>query len=344
VSESGETGGKLGFLDSLGQLFRSKKATGPAPEAAKASHFDQLEKDFESAIARVNQQIEERRKASPTAAVSESAAPTAAKNAQQRAAEKAQRVETTQREMREDIEKKHAQLGTGVTAADLTSLATFLRELEASTATGKNSQSLVPRARYAIGEKLRTEAGELAVARVVALLQSKKQGWPDPTRYADTATEEEIERSRRRRLGEVREVFLGSGFERSAERMFGVVRGWGGDYPDRGTPLWDECVLEGVAAAIRAQLLKQFFDVLRQDRDALLSQLEVAIGKQIEAVQALLQTGVSSIDEASAAVAGPFRVIDDVAPKLAWEHLRAKLPSVEARRPRAERHLGASSP
>jgi len=331
VTESAEGGGKLGFLDSLGQLFRSKKAAAPAPEAARVSHFDKLEKDFESAIARVNQQIEERRKASPTAAVvSESAAPTAAKTAQQRAAERAQRIETTQREMREDIEKKHAQLGTGVSAADLTSLATFLKELETATASGRNSQSLVPRARYAIGEKLRAEAGELAVARLVASLQREKQGWPDPTRYADTASEEEIERSRRRRLGEVREAFLGAGFARSAERIFGIVSGWGGDYPDRGTPLWDECVLEGVAAAIRAQLLKQFFDVLRQDRDALLTQLEAAIGKQIEAVQALLQTGVSSIDEASAAVAGPFRVIDEVAPKLAWEHLLEKLPSARA--------------
>jgi hypothetical protein len=319
--------GKLGFLDSLGQLFRSKKAAPPAPEAAKANPFDKLERDFESAIARVNQQIEQRRQASPASSVSEGAAPAAAKTAQERAAERAQRIEMTQREMREDIEKKHALLGTGLSGAALTDLAAFLRALETSTSAGRSSQSLVPRARYAIGEKLRIEAGELAVARIVALLQREKQSWPDPTRHADTASEEEIERSRRRRLGEVREAFLGASFERSAERMFGLVRGWGGDYPDRGTPLWDECVLEGVAAGLRAQLLQDFVESLRQDRDALLRQLEAAVGKEIEAVHALLTTGVSSIDDASAALAGPLRVIDDAAPKLAWEHIRAKSPS-----------------
>jgi hypothetical protein len=326
VSANGESGGKLGFLDSLGQLFRSKKAAAPAPETAKVNPFDKLETDFESAIARVNQQIEERRRASPSAVIGESASAPAL-TPQQRAAERAQRIETTQREMREDIEKKHAQLGTGISGSSLTELAAFLRELESATASGRSSQALVPRTRYAIGEKLRAEAGELAVSRLVALLQREKQSWPDPTRYAGTATEEEIERSRRRRLGEVREAFLGAGFERSAERMFGIVRGWGGDYPDRGTPLWDECVLEGVAAAIRAQLLEEFVEVLRRDRDALLAQIEASIGKQIEAVHALLKTGVTSIDDASQVVSGPLRVIDDLAPKLAWEHIRTKLPS-----------------
>ena len=109
--------------------------------------------------------------------------------------------------------------------------------------------------------------------------------------------------------------------------MFGIVQGWGGDYPDRGTPLWEECVLEGVAAALRAQLLKEFVETLLQDRDALLAKVEAAIGKELEAVQTLLKTGVTSVDEASEAVAGPFRVLHDVAPKLAWEQIRSKLPS-----------------
>jgi hypothetical protein len=326
-----ERGDRLGFLDSIGNLFRGKKAvTAAAPEAPGANRFAQLEKDFESAIARVNQQLEERSRTSAGAAArgGDVAGPAAtAKSAQERAAERARRIETTQREMREDIEKKHAQLGTGLSGAELDELASFLRELEAASAADRSSQTLVPRARFAISEKLRAEASELAVARIVALLQREKQGWPDPTRYSERASEDEIERSRRRRLGEVREAFVRSGFERSAERMFGIVRGWGGDYPERGTPLWDECVLEGVAAGIRAKVLKEFVDVLRRDRDALFAQLETAVGKQVEAMQSLLETGVTSIEDASRAVAGPLRVIDELAPKLAWEHLRSQLPS-----------------
>jgi hypothetical protein len=326
VTDSGQAGAKLGFLDSLGQLFRGRKAAAPAAEAAAPSRFDKFEKDFDTAIARVNQQIEERRRASPATVVAAGPDPTAL-TAQQRAAERAQRIETAHREMREDIEKKHAQLGTGLSATNLADLATFLRELESSAASGRNAQALIPRVRFEIGEKLRIEAGQLAVARLVSLLQRENLGWPDPTHHSGASSAEEIERSRRRRLGEVREAFLGAGFARSAERMFGIVQGWGGDYPDRGTPLWEECVLEGVAAALRAQLLKEFVEVLLQDQDALLAKVEAAIGKELEAVQTLLKTGVTSVDEASQAVAGPFRVLNDVAPKLAWEQLRSKLPS-----------------
>ena len=331
MTDTEQASGKLGFLDSIGRLFRGKQVTAPEPKAAGPSHFDKLETEFEAAIARVNEQIEAQRQASPAAA---SAGPeTVAMTAQQRAAERASRIETAHREMREDIEKKHAQLGTGLSAASLPDLATFLRELESSAASGRNAQALVPRARFAIGEKLRAEAGELAVTRLVALLQRAKQSWPDPTFHSQSSTPEEIERSRRRRLGDVRENFLRSGFEQSADRLVGVVRGWGGDYPNRGTPLWEECVLEGVAAGMRAQLLKEFVEALLQDRDALFSQLEAEIGKEIETMEALLKNGVSSIEEANQAVAGPFRVIHELAPKLAWEALRAKVPSAIAQKP-----------
>ncbi len=82
--------------------------------------------------------------------------------------------------------------------------------------------------------------------------------------------------------------------------------------------------------ALEAQLRMVDRSVGRDFPDALFSQLEAGIGKELEAVQALLKSGVSSIDEANQAVAGPFRVIDELAPKLAWEHLRAKLPSARA--------------
>jgi hypothetical protein len=165
------------------------------------------------------------------------------------------------------------------------------------------------------------------VARLVALLQRAKLDWPDPTHYRPSAKPDEIERSRRRRLAEVREAFLAHDLERAAERTFGIVRAWGGDYPDRGSPLWEESVLEGVAAGIRGALLKEFVEVLRRDRELLLSRTEAAIGKELAALQGAVASGVRSIEQANAAIASSLRAIDEVVPGIAWEHLRSQLPS-----------------
>jgi hypothetical protein len=229
--------------------------------------------------------------------------------------------------MREDIEKMHARLGTGISGADLDALRGLLEELDADEAAGKSSHDLLPRARYAIAEKLRAESGELAVARVVALLERQKMGWPDPTRPSPTATPEEIERSRRRRLADVRRVFLADGFARTAESLQGIVKGWGSDYPDRGSPLWEACVLEGVAAGIRGQLLREFVELLRRDREQLLGEVEGLVGKEIGALQQAMAGGVHSLEQARRAVESALKVIDEVLPGIAWERIRTELPA-----------------
>ena len=323
MSQDRQDDGKLGFLDALTGLFRRKEAPPPA-QPRGPGRFEQLEADFETAVRRLHEKIEEQRRTSAPTGASLAPAPVA-QTAEERAADIERRTESAHRAMREDIEKAHAQLGTGL-SGDLEALAGFLRELESVTSPGRHSHAMLPRARYAIGERLRLESGALAVTHLVGLLTAQQRGWPDPTRYRPSASEEEIERSRRRRLGEVREVFLGQGFEKTADRMLGLVRGWGADYPGRGSPLWEECVLEGVAAGIRAQLIREFVELLRRDRDVLLAQVEAAVGKEIQALQGVLEGGVRSVDEASRAMASSFRVLDEVAPEIAWEHVRSQLP------------------
>jgi hypothetical protein len=316
-----ERAGRLGFLDSLGRLFGAKEETGEAAAAKVPARFEALEADFEVALRGLRDRVAERQAAA--------AGPTAAARrmtAEERAAEKQERVQASHRSIREDIEKMHAQLGTGVTPAELEALPAFLEDLEAASTEGKDSHSLQPRLRYAISQRLRAEAGELAVARLVALLQRAQIPWPDPTQYRPSAKPEEIERSRRRRLAEVRESFLAQGFERTAERAFGIVKAWGGDYPDRGSPLWEESVLEGVAAGIRGVLVKEFVEVLQRDRDALLRRTEASIGKELAALQGAVAGGVHSIEQANAAVASSLRALDEVVPEIAWEHVRSHVP------------------
>ena len=58
---------------------------------------------------------------------------------------------------------------------------------------------------------------------------------------------------------------------------------WGSDYPDQGSPLWEETVLAGVAAGMRGQLVRDFVELLRRDREALLRRIEDARGEWPEA-------------------------------------------------------------
>jgi hypothetical protein len=328
VSEkAAEGGGRLGFLDSLGRLFRAQRderAPDATPKGAPtASGFAKLEADFQAAIRELNERVEAHQQGVRQTA--RSAGP-ARESTEDRAADRQRRIDASHRAIREDIEKMHARLATGITGADIDAISAFVAELEPAAAEDRNSHDLLPRARYAIAEKLRAEAGELAIARIVALLSREKLDWPDPTHHRATMSAEEIERSRRRRLADVREGFLVQGFRTIAERMNGIVRGWGGDYPDRDSPLWEESVLEGVAAGIRGSLLRDFVEVLHRDRDELLLRAEAAVGKELGALQSVLAGGVHSIEQANQAVASSLRVLDEVVPEIAWEAVVRELP------------------
>jgi hypothetical protein len=43
-------------------------------------------------------------------------------------------------------------------------------------------------------------------------------------------------------------------------------------------------------------------------------------------LQKVLSGGVTSIEKANQAVAGALRVLDEVVPQIAWEHVQARLP------------------
>jgi hypothetical protein len=322
VSENEQGASKLGFLDSIAKLFRRREEA-PASRAEGPGRWEKLDAEFDTAIRGLNQKIEEGRRSS---AATEFGAEPSAQTAEEREAARKQRREAAHRAMREDIGKAHAALGTGLSGGDLEALARYVEELQGVTAPGRQSHSLLPRARYAIGEKLRREAGTLAATRLVALLEREKRTWPDPTHYNPSATQEEIERSRRRRLAETREAFLAEDLQKTSERLLGIVRGWGADYPDRGSPLWEECVLEGVGAGLRGQLLKDFVEVLRRDRDLLLDRVEASIGKELAALQGVLAGGVRSLEQASQAVESSLRVLDEMVPEIAWEEIRARSP------------------
>ncbi|HXV36470.1 MAG TPA: hypothetical protein VEC18_04960 [Myxococcota bacterium] len=324
ASEKGDSAtGRFAFLDPLARLFRGREepAKGSSPQQ-QASQLDAMFASFDSAVEGLEKKIAEARSASASAARGAGAGEA---SAEQRAAASQHRMEQAHQAMLEDVEKMHARLGTELSGANLVELATELQAMHADVAAGKDSHSLLPRMRYTIMDRVVKETGELAVTRLLERLQREKMSWPDPTCYRPSATPEEIERSQRRRLAEIREAFLGQDLERTAERVVGIVRGWKSDYPDRGSPLWEDCVLQCVAAGIRGQLVKQAVDQLRQDRELILQHAQASIGKELGAIQSALEGGVHSLEQANRAVAGSLGVLDQIVPEIAWKHVQAQL-------------------
>lgn len=309
-----------GLLDSLAHMFKSPKAGEDSAQAGKSGKT--LQVDFESAVRRLEEKVEERLRRSLPAGARTAAGTTAL--------DRKSRQELAHREIRKDIGEMHARLGTGIDAAELEELSSQLAELDRLWRPGKGSHELIPRARYAIAEKVQLEAGPLAVARLRELLSREGMSWPDATHHHPSASEDEIERSLRRRFDDIEATFLSNDLKRTTDRMLGIVTGWGGDYPARGSALWEETVLEGVAEGIRARLDTEFIDLIRENKEVFEARTEELVGETFQVLQRSLESGVDSIEDASRAVAATFRALDEVIPQIAWEYVHAQLPHARA--------------
>lgn len=314
--------GGLGFVDGFLSRFRRARET-PEPEQAAGPSPEDRRQQFDAALKGLDQKIEEHRRRDEEAGRGRVRGE---KTSEQRAAERAQRRTAAHQAIREDVVAMHARLGTGLGDEDLTQLGAFLEEIEAVAAPGVDSHELLPRARYGIAKRFGREAGELAVARLRQVLEAAEMKWPDPIAYHPSTKAEDLEAARKRRFSEMREQFLARGMKRTAERLVGVVGAWGSDYPERDSPLWQETVLEAIAAGLQAELLREFVERTRADRGLIETEADRLVGPELAALQEVLGTGVGSVEEATEAVARALSVIDEVIPDLAWQHLCEVLP------------------
>ncbi len=322
-SHSSAAKSKLGFLDGITHLFHGKKTGAPAPAASEAAPdaLDDLKSNFESAVGGLMNRMEEIR------ADKESDSPAAQAQATEPAEDdRERRMARLHDQMRADIEAMHQELGTGLQPAELDPLVAELEDLATTVEEGHGSHDLQPRGRAAVVEKVRLESGTLAADRIATLVKKADRAWPDPTIYRPDESEEAIERSRTRRHAETREVFIGMKYLRLAERLVGNVSGWGSDYPNRRSPLWEECVMEGVAAALRGRVIHECIAILERDRDELIGRIDGLIGKEVAALNQALEAGVTSLGQANQAMAGAMEAIDELVPQVAWEHIQKALP------------------
>ena len=148
----------------------SGKGEAPAPPQPEpqAGGFAKLEADFEMALRGLREKVAEQ------AATAGPAAAAYRRTAAEVAAEREHRIDECHRAIREDIERMHSRLGTGLSPTDLDSIGALLRDLDADATEGKDSHALMPRLRYSVATRFRLESGALAVARLVALLSTRE--------------------------------------------------------------------------------------------------------------------------------------------------------------------------
>jgi hypothetical protein len=313
---------KPGFLHSLIGLFQARPGEAPPTKPVEDGDFEALRANFDAALHDLDEKAEEYRR---RRAAASSAPGVSRSTAAERAAERERRIADIRQTIRKEISSMHEKLGTGV-GTDLEALSASLEDVAVEVDAGKESHELIPRTRARAVQRMQKEAGELALARLEVLRRRQNLEWPDPTQHEPGAPPEEIERSRRRHLAEVRESFLGQSLSRTAERLLGIVTVWGSDYPHRDSRLWEETVLEGVAAGIRGDLFRECLAVARRDEDHLVSLAKVSIGKELIGLQQVMKAGVTSIEQANQAAASALRVLDEVVPRLVWEHIRSQVP------------------
>ena len=317
-----EEHGKLRFLDSFVGIFR-RKTEPEESQAEPPQSFEDVRARFDTALKDLEATIETHRQEMEGSAAARGSFKEAGAESEEH---KIQRMASIHRQIRVDVEAMHAQLGTGISGSDIDELNQFLQEVAELSAGGEDSHELLGRARFTILRRLSVEAGELAVSRLRDLMNSADMTWPETLTYHPSTSPEGVARIRERHLAELKEYFLQSGIERMAQFLVGIVPAWKEDYPHQGSPIWDAVVLKAVAAGIRASLLKEFVEKVREDRAAIEEEVEELIGAELSAVDQCLKEGIDSIQDANRVVAGTMRILDEVVPDLAWERVHAALP------------------
>jgi hypothetical protein len=288
---------------------------------AHPTHFRLLQADFDTAV----RELDER-----AAALSRTAQPgrkvewRRVKTVADRVVERERRLENNRRAIREDIERAHGRFSTSCAGVDLAVVAGELLRLHGFWEGGQGSHELLPRVRSAILDMIHREAGVLAVENVFGALERHGVRWPDPSHHDPSATPEQIEAATRRRAAEARRELLRGRLDRTAERALGIVSGWGSDYPERGTALWEETVLEGVCAGVRGQLVVEFDDLVWNDLDPILHRTERWVGSELDKLHRLLTDGVTTTAQARQAVVTSLDAIDRAVREVAWEHIQEK--------------------
>ena len=316
--KSNNSGDGHSFFEAISQLFGKTSPPGRAATEQVPS-LAEMENAFNAALQQLNGKIEDLRR-QQLQAVSGTALPPAA-----HAEERERRMRQAHTRILHDILAMHRQLATGIDAPALDALATFLKECEAKVAEERSVPEVMPCCRSSILRRFHREAGDAAWVELEKRLTATNEAWPETTQRDPIEGEAAFERRRQLKYREMKDDFVNYDLARSTELIRGIERAWQADYPEPGTPLWRELVLEGVATALRARILQGYYERLLANKEKIVDRAAELVGRELGALQAVLaEKNLTSLEDAHRVATTSSRVLDEVIPEIAWQVIRSE--------------------
>ncbi len=233
-------------------------------------------------------------------------------------------AEKPRQQIAEDIVAMHERLGTGLRRAELErlqqDLTPLLPHLE------KEQGGIVERTYFHVLTRVLHETAALAWAELTERMEKAGLRWPEPSGTSPSATPEELEAARVRSLEGARRNFLETRPEHVCDRVFGLVRIWRASYPPRGSDLWFQQCLLGVASGRQLQLFEEGAALLLgSEGEEVKARLRQAASDSLAQARLMLQRGTQSLEDVNAMLVSTDRLASKLAPDLVWDWLQPRL-------------------
>lgn len=310
-------------FQNLWDRFNSGRATATASEAGAPS-LEETQRQLEEALAALDQRVVSFKKSHDIATVTEYTAEELADRAE--AALKANADA-----MMVDIMREHERLGTGLTRERLDLVAARMTAMFANRAVPK---SLPERLIAGVRERACVETGALAWGTLEQAMEKHGVEWPAPSGLGHSPTAERIAAVRKLEAARTRTGFIGHRATDVADLAHGYVRVWKSFYPEPGSGLYTETVLQAVGAGLWCFYAAAAQALVLRDRDGLekkaneilsdgLTKLSDLLGRQAQIEPALKSDVTFRTQE----------IVADVIPAMVWAEIGAR---VAALKPDAE--------
>ncbi|MBE0575951.1 MAG: hypothetical protein IH613_08640 [Desulfuromonadales bacterium] len=307
--------GPFDFIDRLIGLFHHSDSSVPKPAPGEK---EPLNKQFETSLIALEKTIEKQQREKESEM----------KFGWQRALKvedeevKKNKEQKIYEKIRQNIESAHLRLDTGISSHELDLLKEYLVNANQIFTSGEKSHEVLPRCRASILKRIHSEAGSLALNQMDDYLAKQNETWPTRPPRNPAISTEEIQEIAKHNLITMRKNFIKNSIHQSSLLIVGIVDVWKSDYPEDDSDLWKSVVLEAVGTALRAKLMHLFTTKLRHDREFIENKISELIGAKVAELNHALQGGVTSINDAHRVVSSSLKILDEVIPTLAWEHLQ----------------------
>ena len=178
-------------------------------------------------------------------------------------------------------------------------------------------------------KRIHYEAGFLALNEMDDFLARQNETWPTISPRNPNLSKEEIEEIVKHNQMSMRKNFINYSIHQSSYLLVAIVEVWKSNYPEADSGLWKSVVFEAVATALRAKLMHIFTTRLRHDREFIENKATELIGSKVVELNRTLHEGVTSLNNAHRVVSSSLKILDEVIPSLAWEHLQKVIPEAK---------------